>query len=385
MKGRSLAGYLALPRPGDLLFKGLFVPSAYVAGRLGTTSNGVAVGAALVAWMVFEYGLYQARYTVNDLIDLEVDQRHRAACWRGRAPHDPRVWRWGTATLAVRLATSALVVLLLPGAAQRIIGLGALGLAGSAICYEVARAPARRRSPPTDRSASLRWSRSSALVFCLVGSGSALRCAFGMALAGAPATVVLTGTAFGWVFGTMLVLGPWALEGAWLEAAGDETTLVRKPHVALLARLVPDGGASTPGRSIFAGPPARLIAGLFAVTSALAVALGATMDRSPRPTEAIVLLGVWALLGPLVVAWRQSFWAGALLAALDVGAAAMLVGGPGRPAMIALAVIVSVPTATSMPTLQRFLDQHPAPAPTLGSSVQQTCGILPRESMTVSQ
>lgn len=359
---RSMVGYLTLPRPPDLLTKGLLMPSGYVAGRLGAPSDGVAAGAAAVAWVVFECGLYQARYLVNDLIDFDSDQQHRAAGWRGRLPSHPRVRRQAVAGLAIRLALVGILVGLLPGDVQAVTAVAALGLVASTVCYEVSRTPARRRPVLADPP-RLSWSL--ATVFGLVGSGYGLRFAFGMALAGAPAAVIAVAGAFAWVFGVMLVVALWILEGAWLRAAGDSATLARKPHLALLTRLV-QGGRASPSRPLYAGAPARLVAGLFAVASTLAVAVGVLLAESPRAGEVGVLLVVWAAIGPLVVARRQSYAAGAVVVVLDAGAAVTLLMAGGEPAMVALAVIIAAPTAVTMPCLQVFLDRHPPPAPTLG-------------------
>lgn len=346
--GRRLRSYLLVPRPREALLQGLLPVWGYgIVHLAGAGDAGVTVGPALLAIAVFEVGLYQARYMLNDLADADVDQAHAAAAARGRPPSAPNTRRRMIQVIVLRLVVAAGVVAVLPGSARTTTAVAAAALVAATLVYEAARTPARRRTaielqarPPT------RLTPSEVAVYVAVGSGYALRFAFGVALAGAPGSTVALSVVFGCVYGMMIAVMVWTLEGANLRVAGSSRVLARKPHVGLLARLV----GEDPDRMhqpLLAGPPARLLAGLVAAVSALAVAVATRLGDAPTSARLGMLLAVCVVASPLLLGVWPSGTAGAVAAGLNVLAAAMLASASARWATVALILLVSVMATVS--------------------------------------
>lgn len=359
--GRSLASYLVLPRSGETYGKGWLAPLGYGLVLLaGHTDDGVAFPLALLAWVVFELGLLQARYMVNDLADADVDRLHVAARARGRLPDVPGARRWAVRVVAARLLLTAAVIVLLPGRAGTILGVAAAGLVGATVAYEAARTAIRRHPVVPGQ---VRLSAREAAVFATVGAGYAIRVGLGAALAGADGPALAATAVFGWAFGTLVVFMTWTLEAAGLVAGGDTAVLARKSHVAVLARLV-GGDRPRLAKPLLGGAPGRLTLLLFAVASALAVLVGVTLGESPGALGLAALLVACALVSPAVMAWWTSDWGGRAAMAVDVAAALTLSRG-GVGAVVALLFVVSGVVASMRsftPDAMKLNPTEPAPA-----------------------
>lgn len=338
MSERSLVSYIALPRRHEVRVKGWLAVLGYGTVHLaGDTYGGVALVAALVAWAVFELGLYQARYMVNDLIDVDVDRMHTAARARARLPDVPAANRWAIAVVVLRIAASAAIVALLPDRARTITIAAALGLVGVTVAYEVVRMPTRRWTPAQVR-ARVSWPQIT--VFGLVGTGYGLRFGFGVALAGAGPAAIAAATTFGWVFGTMVVVMIWTIEAAGLRVSGDTDVLARKSHLALMAKFIGHDRARLE-RPLLDGRPAPLVAALLACASALAVLVGVSLSGTPGPARLGILLAVGAAGGPVLCASSASVRAAWVVVATQVVAVAVLAPDGGKAALAVLMLVTS--------------------------------------------
>lgn len=366
---RSLGSYLTMARPADFWGKATVAPLIYgTIHALGDPHGGVAVGAAVVAWLVFELGLYEVRYELNDLADASVDQMHVAAAGRGRVPADPRTRRWTMRVIALRLALSAVVIVLLPDEARRIVLVVALGLAGVTAGYEGARTVIRRRHLDDWREARL--GPAELAVFVLVGGGYALRTGLGAALAGASGDVLVAMVALGWTLGVLAILMNWTGDAAILRIAGDDEVLARKSHIAVLARRL-DSGPGDLERPLLRGDPARITSLLLSVTSVVAVWFAASLSRWPPPGRLAVLLAVVAVAPTLLTRW-PSVWAGVAVIAVDSVAAVALAAAGGRGQMVAvLFYVVALPALARAIKITAFgpgrvlVDRSPDPQPAL--------------------
>ena len=216
MSERSLASYLLLPRPGDLVKAWIF-PAAFAFGALaGGGAGGRELLRAAVAWAALELLIYQARYQWNDIRGFEADQRHPDRIARGRLPgpaarRRQRVAASSLVMVARLAAVAALAVALSP------LDLGApllaltLAVFGVAVLYEALRSRctgAAERVPPHLTAGIL-------ALWVAVGAGYALRGVSGLAFAvdllGEPWLLAAATVAF-WSFGVAFVTGRWALE-----------------------------------------------------------------------------------------------------------------------------------------------------------------------------
>src|SRR4051812_20062020 len=267
MSERRLAGYLLLPRPGDLVKAWIF-PACFLLGVLGAEgASGREVLRAALVWAALELLLYQARYQWNDIRGFEADQRHPDRVARGRLPGPPSRGRAhiraSAAVAAARLGLAAALALALPG-----LDLGvpllvlALAVFAVAAVYEPLRArctgASDRVPPPLGAGIVALW--------VVVGAGYAIRGTAGLApavgLSGRPgliAAVVMTL----WAFGIAFVTGRWALEAlafgrrdsgggiAWRVEPGPA-----REHSLALGRGLPATLPAAPGRGV-GGSPAR--------------------------------------------------------------------------------------------------------------------------------
>ncbi|WP_329793456.1 hypothetical protein V1227_16495 [Lentzea sp. DG1S-22] len=246
--GRTLLGYLLVPRPGDLV-KGLLMPTTFALGVLaGGHWDGQTVLRALVAWIALELLVYPARYQWNDVRGFVADQHHPGEKDRGRLPGPlDRARQHVTASCVValaRLAAVACLALALPG-----LRLGGLlltitvGVFGIAVVYEALRSGTGRTgqvpAPLRPRLVAL-W--------IVVGAGYALRGMIGLVLAGdlgdRPGALVAATVAL-WAFGISFVTSRWALE-ALAFARIDDGRLVwtaraeqAREHLLGLVRWLP--------------------------------------------------------------------------------------------------------------------------------------------------
>lgn len=114
--GRSPIGYLVIPRPTELIFKSSAVLGSMIIVRLVTSRAWIGWWRAVVAYLIFEFVVYQSRYMFNDAIDYAIDRSHARPVGKGRAPdmgpHTRRIIRL-TATSRV-LASLAVALAVLP-------------------------------------------------------------------------------------------------------------------------------------------------------------------------------------------------------------------------------------------------------------------------------
>jgi hypothetical protein len=343
--GRTLGGYLLLPRPKDAV-KWWIAPITFALAALARP--GLSVGAlvdAVLIWAVLELLIYQARYQWNDIRGFAADQRHPDAQSRGRLPGPVEC---GSAHIAVsRVVLSLrLVAALLVGAAIGRLGV-MIALTGAVfgvgVVYEAVRGRATGRTtqvPPPARPAILG-------LWVVVGGGYAIRGTTGVALATtladrpALASAVVVGM---WGYGVMFVTMRWALEA--LAFAGAEDGRVTwaaradqaREHTTALARwlasMLPEGGAvpSWPALSSSTDPRAPWNVALLVAAPAAAVA-GRALVGSPSPTAIAIAIALGLAAGILVIRTpRRGLAALAGAAMLAVGLA---LGGAPRPLLAA--------------------------------------------------
>lgn len=237
--GRKLGSYLLVPRPRELVTKAVFSTVAFVLGLVTWDASGLPVVAVVVALVTFEYVAYQARYVANDLLDAGLDADHPQGGARGRLPDgsDPTVRRVALATIGLRAAVAAAVILTLPGRGGAVTLAAIVVLSVLAAGYETVRRALRR---PVPVSAIGRLDGPTAGLFVLVGSGYALRVGVGLALAGLPLRTLVAATAYAWPFGVAFVTMSWALEATAFIApdwGSLDDRLCRKRHLAVLVRM----------------------------------------------------------------------------------------------------------------------------------------------------
>ncbi len=245
---RTLAGYLAMPRPKDL-FKALLMPLTFGLGALANGGvSGQALLRAVVVLAVLELLVYPARYQWNDIRGFAADQRHPAEKDRGRLPGPLQNGRRhivaSSLVAASRLALTA-VIALLPGLHLGGVLLAmTVGVFGVAIAYEALRAGVTGRSgavPP-------RITVGLVSLWLAVGAGYVVRGLTGLALAvdlghrpalGVAAAVTL------WAYGVAFVTCRWAIEAtAFARLNGDRVSWSAKAghareHLLGLVRWLP--------------------------------------------------------------------------------------------------------------------------------------------------
>jgi hypothetical protein len=350
---RGLAGYLLLPRPGDLVKAWIF-PAAFAFGALAAGGlGGRELLRATIAWVALELFIYQARYQWNDIRGFDADQRHPDRASRGRlpGPADRRRQRIGASAFVVllRLALVALVALALSplelGAPLLALALAVFAVA---IVYEAVRSrctgSAEQVPPPLTGGILAVWA--------VVGAGYAVRGVSGLAFAvdvfGQPWLLAAAVAAF-WLFGVAFVTCRWALEAlpfGRCDGRGGilwrvEPDQAREHSLALVRWLpaAPEGGRrgeDLGGWRALAGKVSPLAPwNLAAVLAAAAAALtGRLLAGSAEPLEALLAVGAGALCAAaaLVPAWRVYGWAIGALVLFALMAAA----GSPRPALVAI-------------------------------------------------
>jgi hypothetical protein len=248
-RGRSLAGYLLMPRPGDTV-KALLMPLTFGLGVLANGgTDGRNLARALLVLVVLEFLVYPARYQWNDVRGFAADQRHPGESDRGRLPGPLTKARQRVIASAVVAALRLIVAGLLavvPG-----LDLGGfvlaviVGVFGVAAAYEALRASATGRhggdaSPPVTPALALLW--------VTVGAGYAVRGMIGLALVmdlradpalGLAAAVTL------WSYGVAFVTSRWAVESiAFARLHGQRVTWSAdashaREHLLALTRWLP--------------------------------------------------------------------------------------------------------------------------------------------------
>ncbi|MFC6564499.1 hypothetical protein [Actinoplanes utahensis] len=235
---RSLASYLVLPRPEDLI-KWTIAPLTYLA-YAAAAGDWTQWRRFLLAWIILEYLIYMARYQWNDVRGVVDDWNHSEARARARlpVPRDSAESRQNILVSllvgGIRLIGAMLLAAIagFPGQAAVMIG----AVFGVAVIYELLRS--RTRGGLTV---------STVAIWLLVGAGYAIRGAVGIAGSGVSplSRPGLAGMGFLLAFGIMFVLLTWVLDASSygrVEADGTwsfRPDLRRKPHLAELLRFVP--------------------------------------------------------------------------------------------------------------------------------------------------
>jgi hypothetical protein len=355
--GRSLVGYLLVPRPKDLV-KALIVPLTFAVGvaAQGGVSTTVLWHAALV-WVLLELLVYQARYQWNDVRGFAADQAHPGAAARGRLPGPiERAAQHITASLAVaavRLAVTAWVAVAVADVRGIVLAM-TVGVFAVAVVYE------HLRSVGTGRTSEVPVPLHPSLLalWVAVGTGYAVRGMTGLALAvqlgGRPVLVVACVVTM-WALGVVFVTCRWALEAMCFASFHDGRVLwdgqssEARDHTLGLVRWLPshvgtDSASAARGpahwRALQAHTPltapwhlAFLVAG-----GASAIAGGLLAGRLDVPAG--FLLGALGVVAAVTVT-RLERGRGAAAPAL-AGAVALLQAASGldRPVVAALPMLV---------------------------------------------
>ena len=347
--GRTLPGYLLLPRPKDLV-KALVVPLAFGVGVLaeGGVDQELLVRAALV-WGALELLVYQARYPWNDVRGFAADQAHPESASRGRLPGPAAKARLhvgaSTVVALLRLLLTAALALLVPEVAGLLLAATA-GVFGVAAVYE------RLRAAATGRTSQLPVPLRPALLalWVAVGAGYAVRGLTGLALAvdlgGRPGTAVTAGVAM-WALGVVFVTCRWVLEAmcfgrveggrlVW-HARSDQA----REHTLGLVRWLPEDATEVVAdlrdwRALQAATPLTAPWHLaLAVAAGAALLTGLLLVEAPgRAAAAVtVVAGAAAAVAVALAVGRRRVVA-ALLAVALVGVLAAL--GTARPVVAVL-------------------------------------------------
>jgi hypothetical protein len=248
-RGRSVAGYLVMPRPGDAV-KALLMPLTFGLGVLaGGGTDGRTLVRALLMLVVLEFLIYPARYQWNDVRGFAADQRHPGGSDRGRLPGPLSMARSriiaSSAVAALRLAVAGLVGFLpgldLGGAVIAVF----VGVFGVAAAYEALRATVTGKhggAGPPPLSAGL------IALWITVGAGYVVRGMTGLGLAVGlreqPGLSVAAAVTL-WAYGVAFVTSRWAVESiAFAELDGERVTWSAdashaREHLLALTRWLP--------------------------------------------------------------------------------------------------------------------------------------------------
>jgi hypothetical protein len=323
--GRSLASYLLMPRPGDMV-KALLMPFTFGLGVLAAGgADGRTLIRALLVLVVLEFLVYPARYQWNDVRGFASDQRHPGESDRGRLPGPLSMARQrivaSGAVAALRLALAGLVALL-PGlnlgGAVIAVAVGVFGVAGA---YEALRAVATGRhdgdaTPPITPALVLLW--------ITVGAGYVVRGMTGLMLAvnvrdnpalGVAAAVTL------WAYGIAFVTSRWAVESlAFARLDGNTVSWSARAthareHLLALTRWLPS--SVDPGT--------------------VDGSAGASLDRWAVLRACTPVSAPWNVA--LSIAGAGAALTGFLLTSADVGAAALTAAAVGGIASLGVACL----------------------------------------------
>lgn len=330
-KRRTLASYLLIPRPEELLVKTWFIPIAYFVLPLMNerypSGAAVRVGTMIGFLIVFELLIYQARYIVNDVRDRKDGLESRRFWFAGQKENDEEferaALRMAFVDVAARLALAGLLVgCLFPighGEGPWYAGL-LLGVFMAAIPYEWARSRIRQRgvlqvahSNTRVTADELRWS---AVMTSLAGVGYGLRVVAGYWLAGEsnPVALFLAGVA-GLALGSLIISLTWALECTKSSLTLDKPHLVAFRKTIEAMQLSPSGASSASSNSL--SPSSRVAFGRQALAAQWSVAEIAAVVSAC----ALVMYRVSGSVGalPLVVAAMLVLCAGISIAKVPVG------------------------------------------------------------------
>jgi hypothetical protein len=229
---RSLASYLCLPRPGELLKSSLYLLFAALA-ILAYSSFRASIWNVSVFWLIFELFAYQARYAWNDLRGLTQDAGHPARRIRGRVPEVGTVMFRVVVIetmIVLRIGLAIALLWLLPTWEGRYAGVFfLLGLAAVSISYEIARS--RTSVGRSGYRPVAVWA-----VYIILSLGYGLRGSAGFwygSTGRAGATTMTIVFCMCSALGAAGVLVFWLYEAETLISGGSEATAVPS-HLALL-------------------------------------------------------------------------------------------------------------------------------------------------------
>jgi len=350
---RTLAGYLLVPRRAEAVVKVWLVVLTALYARLalarGSPGPLAFTADLLVATVVLEALVYQARYTLNDLLGVRADRHHPGKAGR-RLPAGPggRVTRGVvTAVLAgvvVRLALAAATVRWVAAPGLRgVLLAGSVAVLVVAVPYDALRVASAARARAAVAAGAgphdlLRTGPAAVTLFVLVGAGYAVRATVGLAV-GAPGRVpgfllALGGGCFA-AFGSMFVTMTWAVDALNLlgraarPSSGPPTwpmtrSLADYPH---LGPLLGEIARERRGR-----PPVLRVADAWADGAA------APPGGGPGGRD---LLRLRPLAGLGGLTWWNATFVGAFTAAAGLGAA-IVDGAAARPSTAAVAAVGTV-------------------------------------------
>ncbi len=148
-KGRSLLGYLVLPRPDDLITKSGFTVAGTWLGAI--VSSPQAMAPLIVLVVSIEFLAYQARYQWNDIRGADEDQSAPCAAARGRLPGGAGNIPASFAAMVMRIALVGWAVALIDDVtpwsthACVVLAVSVPAVFSLALVYEALRATIRRR------------------------------------------------------------------------------------------------------------------------------------------------------------------------------------------------------------------------------------------------
>jgi hypothetical protein len=321
---RSLASYLILPRPHDL-GKALVLPAAAAVGSLSGSVHLDDLPRLVVAWVVLEFLVYQARYQWNDARGFWADQRHPNAAERGRLPGPVERGRAHIAAsrgvTAARLLLAVVVIFAFPG-----LGLAPVLVVASVAVFVVAAAYESLRSSATGHSQQTPPPLRPSLVslWVAVGAGYAVRGMTGLALVinvvGHPGLAVVAAIAM-WALGIVFVTTRWCLESLPFAVVNDGAVTWESPagqareHTLGLTRWLPQQVTEQHLRGSAGLQLWRCLHGRSRLTA-------------PWNVACVVAGGSSLLLGLLLVTYADGgveFLPGALVAVIGAGLAAVVV------------------------------------------------------------
>lgn len=237
----SLPLYLLLPRRNEIVVKGVFlhylpalVGALFTVGAIGSSGAQfrTALWHATVSFFCFEFLLYQARYTVNDLLGYREDRDHPSSVrpmrlptlWNDGGRYDfgdqdavilPRMVAFVLVFLVRISAPFVVVLVLIPELREEFYVAFALAIA-FAVVYELIRWSNRHVATRTRV-----WVRD-VVLFLVVAGGYGIRAGLGILIGSEPFEswwmVVGIGVAF-YATGMATVLATWTLESSQFIAA----------------------------------------------------------------------------------------------------------------------------------------------------------------------
>jgi hypothetical protein len=333
---RGLVSYLILPRPNEMLARAPIVPLSYLLAAItlnGFTADGL--WSSIVAGLVFEYFVYQARYVINDLRGFTADAAFSAFKAKTRFPIPVTRASISLAiySCVIRLGLALWIDIRAFHSAALVGIIGVLVI--QAMLYEIARA---RVEAGSSAASFCRLSSAKVAVYLLAGAGYALRGAIGIAIA------ARTYGSAGFLPGAMyLQLGAWWLFGimtvtaAWSFVLADQVIGQSLPsgEVRLAAqRLAHLGPLGLQARVL--RPDCSFVDQVFDATSGLRVGQLSLLKRVGGPT--------W---------WNLCYWAIVPIVSGSVVAVAHALSGAGVATVVCVsavaAVIVGVSVGAQLP------------------------------------